>query len=137
MNGLTPAGLARRLAAIVYDAIVLTAILFAATVPLVLISGGAVEQVWLLQLYLLGVGFAFFGGFWHFGGQTIGMRAWRVRVVRSDGTRASWRDVAVRYGVALLAWGVVALGFLWSLIDVERRTWHDLASGTRLVRTDQ
>ena len=139
MSELVNCGLVRRLAAILYDTLVLIAILMAATVPVVFVAGGAMEQSLAfrtaLRVYELLIGFAFFGGFWHFGGQTIGMRAWRIRVVRSDGGPCRWRDAAVRYGVAILSWTVLGLGFLWSLIDGERRTWHDIASDTRLVRT--
>lgn len=138
MSEYTHCGLARRLAAILYDSIVLIALLMAANLPVVMLLGGAMEESPAFRIgmtaYDLLVAFAFFGGFWRFGGQTIGMRAWRVRVVRTDGGHCRWRDAAVRYAVAILSWGVLGLGFLWSVVDGERRAWHDIASGTRLVR---
>lgn len=131
-------GLGRRLLAILYDSIVVLAILFIATLPVVLLTGGALEDSLLyrtvLRAYELLVAFAFFGGFWRSGGQTIGMRAWRIRVIRDDGGRLSWRDAAVRYLVAIVSWALLGLGFVWSLFDRERRTWHDMASHTRLIR---
>lgn len=134
-----PCGLLRRLAAVLYDSIVVLGLLLIATVPVVVIAGGAMEQSLAfrigLRIYLLAVAFAFFGGFWRFGGQTIGMRSWRIRVVGVDGTRVGWREAAIRFGVAILSWAALGLGFLWSLIDRERRTWHDVASGTRLIRS--
>ncbi len=139
MNPTEYCGLGRRLLAILYDSIVVLALLFIATVPVVLLTGGALEQSLLyrtaLRVYELLVAFAFFGGFWLHGGQTIGMRAWRIRVVREDGTAIRWHDAAVRYLVAIASWAVFGFGFLWSLVDAERRTWHDIASKTRLVRT--
>lgn len=130
--------LGRRLLAILYDSIVVLAILFIATVPVVLVTGGALEESLLyrtaLQAYELLVAFAFFGGFWRAGGQTIGMRAWRIRVIRDNGERLRWRDAALRYLVAIVSWAVLGLGFAWSLFDRERRTWHDIASHTRLIR---
>lgn len=131
-------GLGRRLLAIFYDSIVVLAILFIATVPVVLLTGGALEESLLyrtaLQAYELLVAFAFFGGFWRAGGQTIGMRAWRIRVIRDNGEHLRWRDAAVRYLVAIVSWAVLGLGFAWSLFDRERRTWHDIVSHTRLIR---
>lgn len=131
-------GLGRRLLAILYDSIVVLAILFIATLPVVLLTGGALEESLLyrtaLRVYELLVAFAFFGGFWRSGGQTIGMRAWRIRVVRDDGGRLRWRDSALRYLVAIVSWALLGLGFAWSLFDRERRTWHDMASHTRLIR---
>ena len=139
MDPTQSAGLGRRLLAIVYDAIIVLALLFVASVPVVVLTGGPVEQSLLyrssLQIYELLVAFAFFGGFWHHGGQTLGMRAWRIRIVRDDGTAIGWRDAAVRFLVAIVSWAVFGFGFLWSLVDAERRTWHDIASNTRLIRT--
>ena len=71
---------------------------------------------------------------WRRGGQTLGMRAWKIRVVDAHGrpasTKALWRRFAWG-GLSLLPAGA---GFWWSLLDRQRLTWHDRASGTRLVR---
>jgi uncharacterized RDD family membrane protein YckC len=75
---------------------------------------------------------------WRRGGQTLGMRPWRIRVVAADsiGTdpvpldrKALW----TRYTVATASLLLGGLGFWWAWFDRERRTWHDRASGTRLV----
>lgn len=72
---------------------------------------------------------------WRRGGQTLGMRPWRIRVEGINGsppTRAAlWR----RYAVATLSLLVAGLGFWWAWIDRDRLTWHDRASRTRVVRT--
>jgi uncharacterized RDD family membrane protein YckC len=138
MTEWTYCGLGRRLLAILYDSIVALAILFIATVPVVFLTGGALEDSLLyrtaLRAYELLVGFAFFGGFWRFGGQTIGMRAWKIRVIRDNGERLRWRDAALRYLMAIVSWAALGIGFAWSLFDHERRTWHDIVSRTRLIR---
>jgi uncharacterized RDD family membrane protein YckC len=82
------------------------------------------------QLFLLLVALAFFVGFWLHGGQTLGMRAWRLRLHSSAGGPPSLRQSLIRFGVAILSWLLIGLGFLWSLLEPQRRTWHDLASGT-------
>ena len=74
---------------------------------------------------------------WRRGGQTLGMRPWRLKVVARDGRIAGARALWLRYAVATLSLLAGGLGFLWSLVDRERRTWHDLASGTVLVRLDK
>ena len=71
---------------------------------------------------------------WRGGGQTLGMRPWRLRLVSRDGASPGWRALLLRYVVgtgSLLAGG---LGFWWAWIDRDRLTWHDRASGTRMVR---
>ncbi len=73
---------------------------------------------------------------WRKGGQTLGMRPWRLRVVPTAGaaTPPSWRALGVRYVLATLSTLLAGAGFWWSWIDRDRLTWHDRASGTRLVR---
>lgn len=128
--------LLRRLAAILYDSIVLIGLIFLASVPPTLLAGGGISEplpAFGMQLYLLAVAFAFFGGFWTHGGQTIGMRAWRIRVVDKEGRAITWRLALVRFLAAILSWAAVGIGFAWSLFDPDRLTWHDRLSGTRTV----
>lgn len=71
---------------------------------------------------------------WHRGGQTLGMRPWRLRVVSADGSRPSWLALWVRYAVATVSLLLGGFGFWWAWVDRGRMTWHDRASGTRLLR---
>jgi uncharacterized RDD family membrane protein YckC len=68
------------------------------------------------------------------GGQTLGMRAWRVRLARMDGNAVSMRDCALRYVGALLSWGACGLGFIWLAVGPHHASWQDLLSGTRVYR---
>ncbi|MFA5531721.1 MAG: RDD family protein [Thiohalomonadaceae bacterium] len=126
-------GLIRRLAAIVYDAVLLFGVVFLASALIQPFTKVINPGNPFFTLYFVAVVFAFFGWFWTHGGQTLGMRAWRVRVQRPDGQPITWGQAALRYLVAILSWAVLGLGFLWSLIDREKRTWHDLVSETVLV----
>ena len=71
---------------------------------------------------------------WRRGGQTLGMRPWRLKLVTADGGTAGWKALWLRYLVGLLSLAAGGLGFWWAWIDRDRRTWHDRASGTHLVR---
>lgn len=137
MQNTANCGLPRRLAAILYDSIVLIALLFFAALPPTLLYGegmtGTIPTL-LMRLYLLMIAFAFFGGFWTHGGQTIGMRAWHVRVVDMEGNCIGWRRALARFAFAIVSWAAAGAGFWWSLLDRERLTWHDRVSATRLVR---
>jgi uncharacterized RDD family membrane protein YckC len=62
------------------------------------------------------------------------MRAWRLRLVDPERDRPRWSALLLRYLVAGLSLAAFGLGFLWTLWDPQRRSWHDLASGTRLLR---
>ena len=71
---------------------------------------------------------------WRRGGQTLGMRPWRLRLVAVDGGIPGWKALWLRYAVGLLSLLAGGLGFWWAWFDPGRRTWHDRASGTRLLR---
>ncbi len=70
---------------------------------------------------------------WARGGQTLGMRPWRVRVVDADGAVPTRKQLAIRYLVGNLSLLLGGLGFWWAWFDRERLTWHDRVSGTRVV----
>jgi uncharacterized RDD family membrane protein YckC len=131
-------GFLRRLAAIVYDTMLLAALLLVAaalvTLPLEMGLGYDLDPTNpLYRIYLVLVSVAFFAWFWTHGGQTLGMRVWRLRVVRRDGQPLKLKDALLRYVAALLSWGVCGLGFIWILIDREHLAWHDRISKTKLV----
>ena len=71
---------------------------------------------------------------WRRGGQTLGMRPWRLALTTADGAPASLRALWLRYAVGSLSLALGGLGFWWAWVDRDRLTWHDRASGTRLVR---
>ncbi|MDD3448925.1 MAG: RDD family protein [Gammaproteobacteria bacterium] len=130
-----PAGFVRRLLAMVYDLILLLAVLYVAMGALLLITAGAANQPgspW-LSAYLLLVSFIFYGWFWINGGQTLGLRSWRLRVEEGDGRPLSWGVAMLRFSLGLLTCLPLGVGFLWMLVDRERRTLYDRLSGTRVV----
>lgn len=129
-------GLTRRLAACLYDGLVLLAVLMVAGALWVALARGAAPPGdWAFRLYLLAVSAAFFGIFWT-RGETLGMRAWKLRIVGPEGAPPGWRRCLLRFAVALFSWAALGLGFLWVLVDRERLAWHDRASGTRLLRRE-
>ncbi|MEJ2516085.1 MAG: RDD family protein [Gammaproteobacteria bacterium] len=128
-----PPGLLRRLAACLYDGLLLVAVEMLAAGAWVAASGSAAAPGNLaFRSFLLVVGLLFFAGFWT-RGETLGMRAWRLRVVGPDGHPPAWPRALGRAAAAVLSWAALGLGFLWVLVDPERRAWHDRLSGTRLV----
>jgi len=128
--------LLRRLAALCYDALLLAAIVFSFTLVVIALRLGQPVppgSLW-FPLSLLAITMAFFCGFWVQGGQTLGMRAWHIRVVTDDGHALGWLRAAARFGAGLVALAPAGLGFWWGAFDSRKRGWHDRWACTRVVR---
>ena len=89
---------------------------------------------WLLWLvcWLIGVAYSVLS--WRRGGQTLGMRPWRLQVIAEGGGAPGWRALLTRYAVGTVSLLLAGLGFWWAWFDRDRLTWHDRASRTRMVR---
>jgi uncharacterized RDD family membrane protein YckC len=136
----TSAGFGRRLAALVYDAFLLAALLMiftggalffthgAAVVPA---NAGAWVYAYRAGLVLVIVGYYALN--WLRSGQTLGMRAWRIRAVSASGAPLRWKAAILRASFGLLAWAPAALGVLWLYLDPQRLALHDRLSKTRVV----
>ena len=142
-NPLPSPFLLRRLAALVYD-ILLVLPLIMVCVALVmgvrtLLGIGPAEDgivrldANLVRLLALLTTMAFFSWFWLKNGQTLGMQAWRIKLVTLEGAAPSARQVLVRSLAAPLSAACFGLGYLWCLVDRNGYYWHDYLSGTKLV----
>jgi uncharacterized RDD family membrane protein YckC len=140
VTGGASAGFGRRLAALIYDSLLLAALLFAYTAIVVAVRGGGLTAAsgygWALyrggELALVA---SYYVVNWMQSGQTLGMRAWGLRTVEKSGRRlrlavALWRCVC-----ALVAWAPAALGVLWLYADPGHLALHDRLSGTRVLRS--
>jgi len=134
-KGKQACGLFRLLLVMTYDGVILLGLLLiGAALASPLDSGNqrALRDP-VFSFYLAGIWFAYLAVCWRHGGMTLGMRAWRVKLYSAKG-RPDWAQCALRFGVSLLSAASAGLGFAWMLVDREKRTWHDMASNTRLVR---
>jgi len=158
MPSRTAAPLLRRLAAMVYEGLVVVAILLIASFPFAGAATGRLEGLpqRLFQCYLFLVVGLYFVWCWRRGGQTLPMKAWKLRVVDARGAPLATSRALVRYAIAALALGssavaaVVLLRYprelaawlalvpglatvLWSAVDPDRQFLHDRLAGTRIV----
>ena len=155
-----PATLPRRLLALFYDLWAVIAILAMvgyacqrATGGQLIATAGHVETAWWYQPLQGLVLAAYFIASWLRGGQTLGMRPWRLRLVRTDGGPVRFPQAALRLlagaapllllelarvlGTAASLWAVLlawAIWFAWALFNPRRRALHDLIAGTELIR---
>jgi uncharacterized RDD family membrane protein YckC len=155
------APLLRRLAAMVYEALVVAAILLIASLPFAGAATGRLEGLGrhLFQLYLFLLLGLYFVWCWCRGGQTLPMKAWKLRVVDRRGRPLATARAVLRYALAALALGSSAVAaivllrhprelgawlalvpglatLLWSAVDRDRQFLHDRLAGTRIVRAE-
>ncbi|HED35501.1 MAG TPA: RDD family protein [Gammaproteobacteria bacterium] len=147
-NDYPPASLIKRLMAFIYDLLLLTGLFMimgtlATILPTFLINDGhaitrehsfyLINQIIVLSTLFLS-GLVFYGWFWTHGGQTLGMKTWRIQLISNEPAGMSWKQAVIRYFAAILSWCALGLGFLWSLIDRKKRCWHDILSSSQLVQ---
>jgi uncharacterized RDD family membrane protein YckC len=120
----------------VYDGLLVFALLLVATFPFVGLTDGVITPATriILQIYLLFVCATYFVWFWLHGGQTLPMKTWQIRLLTRTGTPAGLGQGILRFSIALLGIACAGFGLLWALWDRDRQFLHDRISGTRLVQ---
>jgi len=140
MDTLPIASVWRRLFALVYDALILIALLMVATAIAMLVAElalpdvsashpDAVRQHPVYLVWLLLWWFGYYAGCWRRGGQTIGMKAWRLRLISVPRPVMGWSQCLLRFVTGLLG-----VGLLLALLHPERSSIQDLMSGTRVIQ---
>lgn len=153
----------KRLLVALYDSFLILATTFIATALTLPFTKGEIsaDKNIYMSLYLFMVIYVFYGWFWTHGGQTLGMRAWKQRLVQLDGTTVTWQQAFIRVITGLPAWGLFLIGlllwsaperitlskslsvipawslalvgFIWVLLDTRSNNWRDKLSGTHII----
>ncbi len=126
--------LLRRLGALLYDVLIVAGVIMVTS--LVLIAGRNGEPIppgasWfqgMVALQWLG----YFAGFWTFGGQTPGLRTWRLRLVSADGGSVGPARTIRRLVAAVISVLPAGVGFAWMFVG-NGQALHDRLSGTRMI----
>lgn len=158
-----PAPVFRRIGAMVYDILLLFAVLvIASALTLPFRAGkGATQFDPFMMLYIFSVIFLFFGWFWTHGGQTLGMRAWRIKLISTQTGCVTWLTAFFRYLITLPVWlflfyslhshndrfgtetfltqipgwTLYTLGIVWLFVDNIPGNWREKLTRTRIVQT--
>ncbi len=128
-------GFLRRVTVMFYDTLLLLPVFFVATLGLMpfleanAIASGNIFYKILLTL----LAYLYFVWQWTHSGQTLGMRAWHVRLTGTDTNQIDWTRATIRFITAILSWMILGLGFIWSVIDKNKMTLHDHITRTVLI----
>ena len=127
-----PASLIKQLAAMLYDSMLIFAVLFFVSAIAILFNRGeAIESNPWFSLYLLLTVFTFYAWFWKKSGQTLGMRVWKIRIVNVSGGNPDWGVCYLRLVSAVISMLCFGLGYWWRLF--KPYTWHDRLSKTSII----
>jgi uncharacterized RDD family membrane protein YckC len=136
----TSAGFGRRVAALLYDSVLLAALLVTFTSGAVALNhrvaveprtAGAWFHVYQAGLVAVIAGYYLLN--WMRSGQTLGMRAWHIRAVADSGKPMALQAAVLRCLFGVPAWAPAALGVLWLYVDPDHVALHDRLSKTRVV----
>jgi uncharacterized RDD family membrane protein YckC len=128
------AGLFRRLLAMFYDSLLLLSALLVTTAVVMMITRGTLSyHNPFFKTLLFLICFSFYSWFWLHGGQTLGMRAWRLRVQNRNGGPISIWQALLRFMIAIPCLAAGGLGLFWMLLDRDRMTLYDRVSESVVV----
>ena len=132
---MSSAPLARRLLSLVYEILLLAALLMIGALPFVLLARdfdhGLARP--LFQLYLLPLAGAYFTWQWLRGGQTLPMKTWRLKLVTRDGGALTPAHALRRFLFCVPGAAALGAGFFWALLDRDGQFLHDRLAGTRII----
>lgn len=139
-----PAALWKRLFATIYDFMILVAIsfLYGAIVTLIsttLLGNEAIEYKpnasgLLVQAGWIATMLGFYCFFWLRVGQTVAMKAWRLKLVTQDGSSLTFKHCIIRCFAGFFSFALGGLGYFWQLLDRDNLALPDRISGTRVVQ---
>lgn len=130
-NSSTTSLLLRRIAAFLYDCMLLIAIYFVVTAAVIPLNDGEAIQHWSFKIFLVFISFIFFDWFWRHGGQTLGMRAWRIRVEGVEEEKITFNQSMQRFITGLLVFGIT---YLFMFGNTTSQALHDKLSKTKITK---
>ena len=136
-----PAGFLKRILALVYDSLLIGAIVLVLSLLLVFVNSGYPESgsfVSFIQFFILVfAGPIFYSYFWIANkGQTTGMQAWKIQLVTIDETELNIKiskSCESEYPASFACFG---MGYLWILYDKDNLSWSDILTKTKVIKTN-
>jgi uncharacterized RDD family membrane protein YckC len=129
--------LARCLASLVYELLLIFALFFVVTTlyTLMVKTHFTLMTRLGLQLSLLFSLVSYFVGFWSYSGQTLPMKTWCIKVVDKTGAPLTIPQATRRFILAFLGFACMGVSILWAIFDQDSRFLHDRLAGTKLINS--
>lgn len=133
----TTPGVSRRLLSLVYEILLLTAVVLLAggmAAALAQLTNPALTKL-LTRIIAIVACTVYFSWQWQRSGQTLPMKTWRMRLETVDGARITVPRALLRAALATAGYLLLGLSVIWAFVDRDRQFLHDRLAGTRLVST--
>jgi len=138
VSNFNKAGLFRRLAALVYDALVVIALLFLASAIVMALISATLGQDAIIRdkilvenpfyfSWLMFCWYYYYAWCWRKSGQTLGMKAWRLRLITTNNKTMTYKNTIIRFFTG--AFGLAN----FSLVFIKSRAWHDSLSDSDII----
>ena len=137
-----PAGFLKRILALVYDSLLIGAIVLVLSLLLVFVNSGYPESgsfVSFIQFFILVfAGPIFYSYFWIANkGQTTGMQAWKIRLISINETKLNAKQTFIRCLISVISFLFFGIGYFWILYDKNNLSWSDIVTKTKIVKIDE
>ena len=129
----TIAGLARRIGALGYDALLILAIWMTTLFVVIAFNNGEAVSAWWVPVILYVECVSYYLYSWLKTGQTLGMRTWRLKLVDEQGFSPTMQNLLLRLLVAPFSAAALGLGYLAYYWGTRQQTWHDQVSQSYVV----
>ena len=127
----------KHLAAFVYDLFPVIGILIVTSgITLIFRGGEGVKAytVWFQALIICEIAL-YYIYFWKIGGQTIGMKAWKIKIQSNDSSlfQITWQQAFMRFLIGLVSTALLGLGLFWKLTSKNNSSWMDKVSSSHTI----
>ena len=125
----------RRFLAFFYDSILLIAIWIVATWGFLVFEFALSSKLpkFIFQIYLFAIAGFYFVFCWQKTGQTLGSKAWKLKLLTSDLDVIPTKTCLVRYLLATAGAGLFGVNWFWCLFDRNRQSLVDRLLKTKLI----
>jgi uncharacterized RDD family membrane protein YckC len=122
----------KHFAAFIYDVFPIAGILLVTSMVVLLAREGTeVERysIWFSVLLISEVSFYYIYS-WKIGGQTLGMRAWKIKIIPNNThqTQITWAQSIARFLIGTLSTLLIGLGLFWKTFSTKKKSWMDSIS---------
>ena len=127
----------KHFAAFIYDVFPIVGILLITSlIVLLLRQGTEVERYspWFTTILVSEIALYYIYS-WKIGGQTLGMRAWKIKIVPNQANQhqLTWKQAITRFFIGLLSTALAGFGLFWKVLSQSKKSWMDLASDSGTI----